>query len=55
MNTIQVELTGRQLRIIKSVLSDSMYSNKYSFSVRDEMNNLDDDLEEYLMTMPEEK
>ena len=55
MNTVQVELTGRELRIIKSLLLDSLSSNKFSLSVRTEINKLDDDLEEYLMTMPEEK
>ncbi len=55
MNTVQVELNGRELRIIKSLLLDAMSSNKFSISVRDEMNTLNDDLEEYLMTMPEEK
>jgi hypothetical protein len=55
MNKVQVELTEREIQIIKSVLLDSLSSSKYSYAVRDEMNNLDDDLQEYLMTMTEAK
>lgn len=55
MNKIQVELTEREIQIIKSVLLDSLSSNKYSYAVREEINKLDDDLQEYLITIPEAK
>jgi len=45
VNTVQVELTEREIQIIKSVLLDSLSSNKYSYAVREEMNNLDDKLQ----------
>jgi hypothetical protein len=45
MNTVQMHLTEREIDIIKSVLLDQLSSSKYSYSVRQEMNNLDDKLQ----------
>lgn len=42
---MNIELTTREVEIIKELLLSHLSSSKYTYSVRDEMNNLDDRLE----------
>ena len=46
-NTVQVDLTSRELYLIKSVLLGALSSKQYSLDTRTEMNELDDKLEAF--------